>query len=101
MPEIPDFNEKKPQVSLEKVRNITKPVVRDGEIVKDPFIEIYRHDKYKKSDITYNLRGEGKKEKLNEIVNFNEHRKEKLFDDDVEFDDCVDFLHNQINDLDI
>jgi len=87
MPAIPDFNEKKEPKSLEQVRCLTKPVIRNGEIVKDPQIVINRHDKYTKSELTNILRGEGRDSDLNIIKNKNETHKEKLFDEDIEFDD--------------
>ena len=101
LPTIPDFNERKPLPSLEQVKWITKPVIRDGEIVKDPFIQIYRHENYKKSNITNALRGEGKEEDFDEIKKKNDNLRDELFEENIEFDDCVDFLHSQIRDLDI
>lgn len=101
LPAIPDFNEKKPLPSLEQVKCITKPVIRDGEIVKDPFIQIYRHDNYKKSNITNALRGEGREEEFDEIRKKNDNFREELFEENVEYDDWVDFLHNQIKELDL
>jgi len=86
LPTIPDFHEKNQTVSLDQVKAITKPVVRDGEIVKDPFIQINRHDIYKKSDLTAQLR-ENKDGEIQEISNKNEKLKEPLFEDNVEFDD--------------
>jgi hypothetical protein len=101
MPAIPDFHEKKNVTSLEQVKCVTKPVIRDGEIVRDAQVPIHRHEKYTKSDITNNLRGENRQHELENIKNKNEQQKAQLFDEHEEFDDCVDFLHNQIKDLEI
>ena len=73
--------------SLEQVRCITKAVIRDGEIVKDPQILINRHNKYTKSDITNLLRAEGRDDELELINNKNENLKDNLFDENLEFDD--------------
>ena len=100
MPAIPDFHEKNVK-SLDQVRNITKPVIRNGEIVRDAQIMIDRHDNYKKSDLTHNLRGEDRQEDFEIIKSKNETQRDALFDAKEDFDECVDNLHNQIKDLDI
>jgi hypothetical protein len=86
MPVIPDFHEKN-VVSLDQVKSITKPVIRDGEIVKDPFIQINRHENYKMSYLTSQLREEDKHHQSQAINEKNEKLKVKLFDEDIEFDD--------------
>lgn len=73
--------------SIEQIRCITKPVIRDGEIVRDPFIQIYRHEKYKKSDLTTLMRGEDKAEEFEVIRHKNDNIKEPLFDENVDFTD--------------
>lgn len=78
-------------MSLEQLNTMTKPAVRNGEIVKDPFVKIDRHKNYKKSQQTDQLRNS----------NVNDKPKQPLFDENVDFDECVDFLHNQINELDL
>lgn len=87
MPAIPDFHEKKQIKSLDQVKCITKPVIRNGEIVRDAQIPIYRHDKYTKSDITKALRSDGRDDDFEIIKKKNETQKEPLFDKNVEFDD--------------
>lgn len=101
LPTIPDFHEKKQLQSLEQVKCLTKPVVRNGEIVRDPLIQINRHDKYKKSDLTNKLRGDDKVEEFEVIRDKNVRAQENLFDENADYEDCVDFLHNQISELDI
>ena len=87
MPAIPDFHEKKELKSLDQVKCITKPVIRNGEIVRDPQIPIYRHDTYKKSEITNALRDQDREEDFDLIKNKNDTQKEELFDDRIEFND--------------
>lgn len=101
MPTIPDFQERKNQTSLDQVKNMTRPVIRNGEIVKDPFIQIDRHHSYNKSDQTNELRAPDKLTKLDAIKHRNESLKEQLFDENEEFEDCVDYLHSQIGDLEV
>jgi hypothetical protein len=98
LPQIPDFHERTQQLSLDQVKCLTKPVIRNGEIVKDPVFQINRHENYKKSLETYALRGE-RNEEIDQIKDKNTKHKEPLFEDNVDFEDCVDFLHSQINDL--
>lgn len=104
LPTIPDFHEKfadtKGPESLEQVKSITKPVIRNGEIVKDPFIQISRHDTYKKSSLTTKLREEQEND-FDEIRNKNQRIREPLFEENVDFEDWVDFLHGQIDELEI
>jgi hypothetical protein len=86
LPTIPDFHEKN-VVSLDQVKSITKAVVRDGEIVKDPIFKINRHENYKMSDLTTRLRDEEKNHQFEAIHEKNQKFKETLFDEQVEFDD--------------
>lgn len=89
VPTLPNFTDKWNNISLEQVNTITKPAIRNGEIVKDAWIKIDRHENYKKSQMTDQLR----------TTNINDKEKEPLFDENVDFEQCVDFLHNQISSI--
>ena len=80
---VPEFHERNQQVSLEQVRCLTKPVIRNGEIVKDPVFQIDRHENYKKSLQTNALRSPTKED----VEYVRGKKKEPLFENDVDFED--------------
>jgi hypothetical protein len=92
LPEVPDFAPRQ-SVGLEKIKCITKPVIRNGEIVRDAQIFIPRHFFNPQSDATDKLYGI---EDAKQVLNRNELDRKALFEMGIDFDECVEDLHSQI-----
>ena len=93
MPSAPKFTHKE-AFSLDKVKNITKPVIRNGEIVRDAQVFIPRHLNKPISEATAKLYAIENKEALE-----NANRDESLYEEGAWFESCVEDLHGQIQGL--
>ncbi len=79
-------------MGLEKVKCITKGVVRNGEIVRDAQIFIPRHESHPMTERTEKLFAHDSTLKArNEDLS--------LFEEGVQFEECVEQLHSQIQEI--
>ena len=92
IPEAPDF-ELKDNFGLEKVKCISKPVIWNGEIVRDPWIVVPRHPYCPQSEMTRTL---FKDNNIDQMMQININEDIPLFEENKSFSDCVSVLHGQI-----
>lgn len=90
-PEPPEFH-LDGSVGLEKVKCITKPVVRNGEIVRDAQVQIRRHELHPLSEKTQGLYAQ-------KTTAPEQNDTESLFSEGKDFEDCVEALHLEIQAL--